>query len=48
MENVQMIPEKGTKKSKGLGCRPKESPSKQKAGLIQPRGKEAGKDTWKG
>lgn len=48
MDNVQMVPEKGTKKNKGLSYRHEESPSKQKAGLIQPRAKEVGKETWKG
>lgn len=48
MDNVQMVPEKGTKKNKGLSYRREESPSKQKAGLIQPRAKEVGKETWKG
>lgn len=48
MENVDMVPEKGNKKIKGLGCGPEESPSGGTAGRIEPGAKEAGKEKWQG
>ena len=33
-ENMEMVPEKGNKNIKELGCSPEESPSRGTAGLI--------------
>lgn len=43
-----MVPEKGNKKFKALGCSPKESPARRAAGLMQPREEEVGEEKWEG